>query len=831
MPLSKADKPVFDFSGGLFTEASPLNQPDGTTLDEENFELLLDGSRRRRRGIAPEGGGSAMLTITTAEPEVRNVNTYRIEGAGGNPENDLKFLKHRDYLYWWRDIRTWNNRTIYSYQLIPIAGCTAADIVADTVSFSSGNGSLYVSGSCIETFRMDFQDNGNYDSINFIRPRRRWFEDVNDGIEITERPGLLTDEHEFNLINRGWSEENITEFFNNPASGWTAAYPAKTDIWWKGYVRVEPQWVEQTREADWEHTFKGEKLYIEAFGNQSAPTGALITDLYNTNVTYFKSATLPPPQYMLCAKAGQIFSDFPGYAARTTIPAGKIGIEIQFAGLVSVVSPVTNSGGTFTYPNTSGGTSTYDLSGSHALVYNDQSANTRIEYHVDEPADYLAGGTPVPQLVGTYTAASGFTVPSPPGYTMEKKANANAFYAGRLWLSTDEFPLGSYVFFSQIALSEGQAEKMFQAGDPTSEDRGDTVPNDGGFVEISGLFGVRDMRQIGSSLVIFAKTGIWEIRGGEGFFSATDYLVRKISDVDCLSPNAIVEAEGIAMFASTQGVYVISPDQTSGLLTATSITEESIDELYQDRSSFPLESLSLEYDSYSKRLWVLYTDAEDSIQYTGALIYDLRLQAWSKYTWSSNGRMFAVMPTFQESDLTEYNKMQFLCIGSSNNEVWAFSFNDEEKWSDFTTATIGTETTYDAFLNVGYDNTGDWQRQKNAPYILTYMEKTETGFTASGDELLPVNESWLEMTTKWNWSDHTKSGKESEPIQIYKHRRLYTPVDVNDDFDNGQPVLVNRNKVRGRGRALNLYFYSDGTEEKPAHLLGWAIQYGSRRGL
>ena len=48
MPQLPADKTYFTFKNGLNTDASPINFPDEVSLDEENFTLERDGSRRRR---------------------------------------------------------------------------------------------------------------------------------------------------------------------------------------------------------------------------------------------------------------------------------------------------------------------------------------------------------------------------------------------------------------------------------------------------------------------------------------------------------------------------------------------------------------------------------------------------------------------------------------------------------------------------------------------------------------------------------------------------------------------------------------------------------------
>ena len=58
MARTAAEKSYFTFAGGLITDVSPLGYPDETTQDESNFELLRNGSRRRRKGLLLESGGA-----------------------------------------------------------------------------------------------------------------------------------------------------------------------------------------------------------------------------------------------------------------------------------------------------------------------------------------------------------------------------------------------------------------------------------------------------------------------------------------------------------------------------------------------------------------------------------------------------------------------------------------------------------------------------------------------------------------------------------------------------------------------------------------------------
>ena len=56
----RQSKSFFRLNGGLNTESNEINFPDGFTTDEANYELLIDGSRRRRKGLRVESGAGSI---------------------------------------------------------------------------------------------------------------------------------------------------------------------------------------------------------------------------------------------------------------------------------------------------------------------------------------------------------------------------------------------------------------------------------------------------------------------------------------------------------------------------------------------------------------------------------------------------------------------------------------------------------------------------------------------------------------------------------------------------------------------------------------------------
>src|SRR5690606_12200685 len=75
---------------GLITDANPLTYPDNASLEEENFILNIDGSRRRRLGMDfEEGYEEVTTTVTDASTLEPAFSSYKWENAGGDPEKSI----------------------------------------------------------------------------------------------------------------------------------------------------------------------------------------------------------------------------------------------------------------------------------------------------------------------------------------------------------------------------------------------------------------------------------------------------------------------------------------------------------------------------------------------------------------------------------------------------------------------------------------------------------------------------------------------------------------------------------------------------------------------
>lgn len=76
-------------------------------------------------------------------------------------------------------------------------------------------------------------------------------------------------------------------------------------------------------------------------------------------------------------------------------------------------------------------------------------------------------------------------------------------------------------------------------------------------------------------------------------------------------------------------------------------------------------------------------------------------------------------------------------------------------------------------------------------------------------------DSSLLMQARWDWANLSTSNKFSRQTQVYRNVR------PNSATSAGFPILVTKNKVRGKGRALQLRFVSE--SGKDAEIVGWGV--------
>lgn len=444
-------------------------------------------------------------------------------------------------------------------------------------------------------------------------------------------------------------------------------------------------------------------------------------------------------------------------------------------------------------------------------------------------------------------------------------ATAITEFAGRVWYGgfsgqvTDgdaKSPrMSSYVLFSQIVDTAEDINLCYQEGDPTSKNNPDIIDTDGGFIRINEAYGIKRLLNLGSSLMIIASNGVWRVMGGtDKGFTATSYIVEKVTDRGCTAADSIAVIDNGFMFWGDDGIYYVHPDQFGGWI-AENISFSKIQKLYDSINIEDKRFAKGSYDNYERKIrWLYYNRSLDDT-YTKELVLDLTLQAFYTNTIAKIGTqnfprvvaMYIGQPYNIISDEVEVlSGIEQVLVnsdpviltssmksGTSQREIGYVVITDDSPTIEFTFAkysnsdfrdwysydNVGTDA--EAYMVTSYLSGTDFQRDKQIPYITVHLRRTETGFQQIGDDLVPLNESSCLLQARWDWSNTDATGKWGREFQAYRYRKLYIPEDVTDTYDNGFETVVTRNKLRGNGKVVSLKFRTE--PYKNLHLYGWSM--------
>ena len=444
-----------------------------------------------------------------------------------------------------------------------------------------------------------------------------------------------------------------------------------------------------------------------------------------------------------------------------------------------------------------------------------------------------------------------------------------AFFAGRAFYAGINSPtIGSWVLFSRVTDTDDKYYQCYQEADPTSEHISDLVPSDGGTIPIPECGSILKLIPLQESLIIFAENGIWQILGDStAGFRADGYQVKKLTSFGVAGAGSIVEFENTVAFWSPSGIFFLVKDPDTGDFVPQSLSLNKIQTLYTAIGGASKRFAQGFYDSEKKQLVWLFNNTPNQDNVTDRfkkdrfLIYDVRLQSFYTFTIASLASnspvliagIVSINPGIATANfnVTEIDGDQVITLGSDTvivttdtinnaNRIpkyltlkpsgsdWAITFSDFENTSNtpskfkdwFTADGVGAETSTLPFLITGYQILGSGSHIIQAPYILTYMKRTETGVDGSGNA---INESGALLQGRWEWTDNAVATRWSSEQQIYRHRHLFTPSVPSADYVDGYPVVVAKSKLRGKGLALNLRFACQ--SGKDMQLIGWSILY------
>jgi hypothetical protein len=450
-----------------------------------------------------------------------------------------------------------------------------------------------------------------------------------------------------------------------------------------------------------------------------------------------------------------------------------------------------------------------------------------------------------------------------PVNSVSSRPRSVSFFAGRVFYAgVSGSGVNGNVYFSQIISEDNRnVGYCYQQNDPTSEDLSDLLASDGGIIVIPEAGTILQLFPMKSALLVLADNGVWSIQGGSNGFRATEFSVSKVSSIGIDGSQSVIDVEGVPIWWGKTGINTISQNEVTDRFNAVSLSKETIQTFYDDIPAISKVDAKGQYDQSTKKIFWLYRSEgqiadEDRYRFDSILVFDTRLGSfyhWTISTLASNP--YYVGSIFAESTLNTLRDTVNVVDGSNNvksstNQVvsessftvgsdtfinylcfkegattvqWSFGNFTSTSFMDWK-AVDNTGVDYDSYFETGNELMGDAQRNKQATWVHTYFNRTENEYLDESLEAFDRPSSCY-MQAKWEWTDHSNSGKFSPKVQVYKLDRrgiTYEP-SSGTEFNSGYPVIVTKNKIRGTGKCLRLRFESE--QGKDFDLLGWAINW------
>lgn len=747
--IAKAE--VNTFIKGIITEASPLNFPANSSIDEQNFELGWDGTRKRRLGIDLETAYTLFNTEQTRDTLAYNgFSTFNWRGAGGVQDNQFAVVQFANKLFFFRSSKDSISSEGYEDEIL-----LTTFPLNKTYSYAAVDGSLIVAGGAASVATISYKEGAFSVKYDRLKTRDMW------GVEV------VGSEYETDNLYRGSVVPPQAQLYNLRNQSW--AYLRRVSSAWQ-----DPLYTYYTTNSKFPSSSESvwEGMTVNSTTMRESYDAALSADVFGS---------------------------------KTTVSRGAFIIDVLERGISrkeEILKLQANPGG---------GT---------------------LNYLVDTlPQDKTSGGANIVESFAGRVFYAGFD-----GSITEGDARSPN--------------LSNLIFFSRIIKNQVDISKCYQEGDPSSRELSDIVDTDGGFIRIVGANNIKKLVNISNVLIVLADNGVWLIKGGGEYgFNATNYLVEKLSGFGSDAPNSVVSTGDALFYWSYDGISVVSKDQF-GDYKVSNVSAGTIQELVDNVDSEIKKHLVGVYDEFDKTIkWLIKeTPAKP---YVTELLFNVALSAFTKYkitcietdvlgyiqtpsfttSLSEEEVLVGTDSVYSNTELvfadidqraSSIKSVKYLSLVYDETPSVYFSFAEykDDTFRDWVSVSEGYDAK--AYLLTGAATAGDSGIFKQAPYITTHMIRTEQGVEEVNGELVPKYQSSCKLRTQWEWANTIASKKWSPSFEIYRQRKPILIVDAEDEYDTGFEMVTAKSKLRGRGRAVSLYFETQPL--KDCHLVGWNLQ-------
>lgn len=270
MPRQRAIKPEINFSKGLLTEASPLNYPDNFFEDGDNVEVDPKGKISRRLALNAESAFSYSSLTPKSNFQTYNISEHIWKSPGGDASKEFYILKLGATLYFYDNTQSPRSSFTkpYTINLDNYLISNYSSTASFPVTMDYGFRRLFIVGEGIKPLYVNYDTETDNIEVKTATIEIRDFDDIEDGIDIEERPNGYLASHEYNMRNRGWISpgkdvgDPFTDYFSDEG-----VYPSKNKQWWVG--------------KDSSSNFSTDLLDKYYTGTTSAPRGHFIIEAFN----------------------------------------------------------------------------------------------------------------------------------------------------------------------------------------------------------------------------------------------------------------------------------------------------------------------------------------------------------------------------------------------------------------------------------------------------------------------------------------------------------------------------------------------------------------------
>lgn len=773
-----------NFTAGFKTEFTGLNFPENAATDTDNCIYTLTGEVKRRLGINYEVNYSS----TTIDRTNKAITSYRWTNAGGNGASEVLVLQVGSTLYFFLSSAATTTSPVSNHLLSSTVDLTAhQSITFDSTiecQYSDGNGKLFVYHPTMDPIYVEFNPSTNTLTATSITIQTRDFVGVPDGLGVNDRPTTLSNEHQYNLQNQGWTA----------GSAWAAYSTTSANI--------------ATGSQTWDIGISGlsinsgdpVNLYSNDPGN-TLPQSFVTAFIMSGTVTGYSGTLLTVNINYISPYVLNVLVSHPAFN-----PYGSWRFQPTNTGYINgwhsaIGNYPSNSDVWWRFKNTSG---VYDPAG----TYGNTSANTGLA----PKGHYILN-----EFNQDRTGASGST-----GITIvstNTRPRTGTWFQGRVWyagVDSTQFATGDVstyswtenIYFSQTTTSNDQLGYCYQVNDPTSETLFDLLPTDGGIISIQGCGPVYKLFPIQNGMLVFAANGIWFITGSQGIgFTANDYTITKISSIRSISSTSFVNVQGLPYFWNEEGIYTVTPSQQGLGLQVTPLTLETILSYYGDIPKTSKLYVKGDYNPIDYTIHWLFksvneTDVTSRYEFDKILIYNVANKAFYPYSVSGmpNPTINCINYLPGTSNITSPEPtFKYICSRQTTDFSFTVAEEYDTSYLDWNSV-FGTD--YNSYFVTGYKLHGQGQRRFQLGYIYVYSNaEVPTAYKIQGI---------------WDYANDPNSGK-------------YTNMQLVTNALTRFGKIFRRHKIRGRG--LVLQFKLSSTTGMPFHINGWSVQEQQNTGV